>query len=177
MKQVNHYSQIAACLLAAGCASPVSTRLFSSGIGLSPTTNFAILESEPDAAPVDAALDSLIKTNLTAHGYTLAKDSDYILSTAFSMRPGHIAIFGTPTAAPLSTTQKKSGLGQCNAQVHRLTISVLERATGKPIYQGAAEETHCNAVATNSLPHLVESLTADILKPGGNRVVTRKKSR
>jgi hypothetical protein len=177
MKRMGDYSLALSCLLAAGCASPIATRLSSSGVGLSPATHFAILEAEPDGAPVDAALDDLMKKSLAARGYALASDGNYILSTAFGVRPGDIAVFGTPSAAPLSSTQKKSGLGKCKVHVHRLSLSVLERTTGKPIYQGTAEETHCNAVAANSMPQLVEIITADLPKPGGNRLVTRKKLR
>jgi hypothetical protein len=175
MKPMGIYSIALTCLLISGCASPVVTRLSSSGAGLAKTARFAILEVEPDGAPADAPLEDLLNKNLAMSGYTLASDGEYILSSAFGIRPGGIAIYGTPNLPPLSATQKKSGFGRCNVEVHRLTISVLERATGKSVYQGTAEETHCSAITANSLPYLTGALTSDLSKPGGNRVVKRKK--
>jgi hypothetical protein len=177
MKRMGNYSLALLCIVVAGCASPMATRLSTHGAGLTPAASLAILEAEPDGAPVDTALDILMKKSLIARGYSMSPDSAFILNMAFGIRPGGIGVFGTPTAAPLSSTQKKSGLGKCKVHVHRLTLSVLERASGNPLYQGMAEETHCNALAANSLPHLIEALTVDLAKPGGDRVVTRKKLR
>jgi hypothetical protein len=175
MKPMGLYSIALVCLLTAGCASSIAMRISSSGAGLNPSTRFAILKAEPDGAPADATLDDMLKTNLAKSGYILASDGDYVVSSAFGIRPGNIAVFGASSLPPLSSIQEKSGLSKCKAHVHRLTISVLERATGESVYQGTAEETHCNTLAAYSLPQLVEALTNDLLKPGGARVLKRKK--
>jgi hypothetical protein len=174
MKRFDISSLALVCLMMTACASPITTRISDAGPGLPPSSRLAILAPEADGAPLYPQLAGLMAKSLVARGYSVADDGAYILDVAFGTRPGDIAIFGKQPTLPMSASQKKSALSACKKQVHRLTVSVLERASGNAIYQGTAEQTHCNADASISLPQLVDSITADFAKPGGNRVVNRK---
>jgi hypothetical protein len=177
MNKFGIFSLTLFCLMTSACASPVATRISGAGPGLAPSSRLAILAPEADGATPYPELAGLITKSLQARGYSVADDGAYILDVAFGTRPGDIAVFGKHPALPMSASQKQSALSACKKQVHRLTVSVLERASGNAIYQGTAEETHCNTDASNSLPQLVDSITADLAKPGGDRVITDKKLR
>ncbi len=165
------------CLLASACTSPVITHISGSGAGLAPPVRLAILAAEADGAPTNKDLNRLIEKSLAARGYGLAEDGPFILDAAFGLRAGTIAVFGKDAQKTLSPPQKKGFLSSCVKQVHRLTLSVLERASGAPVYQGAAEEAHCRDNAAESLPHLIDALAVDMAKPGVERWLPRRQSR
>ncbi len=174
MKNFDISLLVLVCLVMTACASPITTRISDAGPGLAPSSRLAILTPEADGAPIYPELAGLMAKSLIARGYSVADDGAYILDVAFGTRPGDIAVFGKEPSLPVSASQKKSALSSCKKQVHRLTVAVLDRASGHAVYQGTAEETHCTADASISLPQLVDSITADFAKPGGNRIITRK---
>jgi hypothetical protein len=175
MTEFKKYSWVLACLLISACASPAPTRIVGSGAGVAPPAGLAVLAADADGAPANSALTALAEKSLAARGYRLDPEGPYILDMAYGLRPGEIAVFAKPSAPALSPSQKKGFLSACKKQTHRLTLSVLERASGSSVYQGTAEEVHCQGKTTDSLERLLNALTADLAKPGGERVISSKR--
>jgi hypothetical protein len=175
MKRLDIFALAISCLLVAACAAPVATRLTTSGPGLAAPARLTMLAPEPDGAPANAALQALAEKSLATHGYSFVPEGAYFLDIGFSQRSADISVNARQPLVPISPSQKKSFLSRCKKQVHRLTLSVIERASGASVYQGTAEETLCDTVTAESLPYLVEALTADLAKPGGERLLKRPK--
>jgi hypothetical protein len=162
------------CLLAAACSTPVETRLTSSGTGLSPAARLTVVTAETDGAVLHAETRRLFEQYLTARGSSFSEAGDYLIEFAPGQRAADVILYQDPAKPSASPAKGRSLLSSCNDQLHRVTLVVLKRETGDVAYRGDAEERHCKATLNQTLPFLVETLVADLEKPAGTRVTTRK---
>jgi hypothetical protein len=161
-------------LLAGACATPIETRLVSSGSGVAPGSSMTLAIPESDGAALHAETQRLFEQAFKARGRTFSDAGDYLMEFAPGQRAAAVVLSAGPTKTEISPTQGRSALRSCTAQLHRVTLVVLKRETGDVAYRGEVEERHCKATLNQTLPALVEALAADLEKPAGTRVTTRK---
>jgi hypothetical protein len=161
--------------LAGACATPVETRLSSSGSGVAvASSSMTIVTPDSDGPALHEETRRLFEQALKTRGGTLSPTGDYLVEFAPGQRAADVALAAGPTQSQTSPIQHRSLLQTCKAQLHRVTLVVLRRDSGALAYRGDVEERHCKATLSQTLPVLVEALVADLEKPVGTRVTTRK---
>lgn len=162
-----------------GCSYPVDTAIRSTGPGVQGTPLLMWApeaERAGDEAPSDqkladqklAEVRSAVAASLEEKGFRFAEEAPVTLSVGMAQRPGRIALVGEDGAV-LSAAQERKGIRPCGkARLTRIGISMIDSGTGQMLYRGSAQETHCRAALDQLLPHLVESVLADIAAPAGD---------
>lgn len=147
-----------------GCSGPIETRV---------TTHSAAALPQPDQYSFGAASEqsnehykearNLVDSALKRKGLRMADDAPMLVDIALAERPASISIsVGEENDTAIVAAQKeKKPLQSCDDKEHRLTVSIVERATGQELYSGTAAEYHCKGAISDSLPHLVRGAMSD----------------
>lgn len=147
-----------------GCSGPIETRV---------TTHSAAPLPKPDNYSFGASSDqsnehyktarNLVGSALERKGLRMADDAPMLVDIALAERPASISIsVGEESDTAIVAAQKESKfLQSCDDKEHRLTVSIVERATGQAVYSGTASEYHCKGLIGDSLPHLVRGAMSD----------------
>jgi hypothetical protein len=163
---------IALCI--AGCAHPIVTRISGTGVGVASSARLSFLVSEPDAPQIDPAARKALTDRLLAKGYTVVDSGDHLLDFSLSDRVATMGVRGEAPGSWLSNTKAKRPFQPCANRVHRVTLVVVEQASGNIVYRGQAEEYHCKATLQDSVSALVDAVVVNMAKPLGMHVLTRK---
>lgn len=151
-----------------GCAGPVETHIASSGPGL---TDRPPLMWAAEAAP---AAEPAVRAALTAQGFRFAEDAPVAVVASLSERPAALgvqAMQGGAEAAVLAPGKRPRLLQDCTDRSLRLTLSLVDRATGRLLYRASAQEAHCHATLAEVTPRLARMAAADLANPGTARLV------
>jgi len=162
-----------ALMLVAGCSGPIETRIHSIGEGLPRGAAIGLPLATPGQFSPEwtVARDSVIAA-LRAAGHDVATDSTVVVDVAVSTRPADTAI--GPAPGGLASAAKRPRLLQsCHDQVQRLVVTIIDRSSGRLFYRGSAEEYHCKAELSRTLPLLAARALADVGSPGGSRTERR----
>lgn len=162
-----------ALVLLPGCSGPIETRIDSTGEGLPRGASLASPLAPPGepASEWGIARDSVV-TALRAAGHDLLADSALVLDVGVSTRPAATAIGSVP-GGPSSAAKRQRLLQSCRDQVQRLVVTIVDRTSGRLLYRGSAEEYHCKAELSRTLPLLAARAVADAEHPGRSRTERR----
>lgn len=163
----------AALVLVAGCSGPIETRIVSSGDGVPGDARVAIRPYDMSAPHADwiAARDAVAAT-LAGKGRAIADGSPLIMDIAVSARAATTAVAGA-NGQSVSPARPHRLFQSCRDKVFRLAVVVVDRASGRLLYRGSAEEYHCRARLADTLAVLSRRALADIDHPGSNRIESR----
>lgn len=160
--------------LASSCAGPVKTRITGTGPGVRPPAALSFLASEEDSPKPDPATEAALRAALQQAGFSVTTDADYTVDYAVAERPSGYGVSAAPGGEWLSEEKAKRPFSSCKERTHRITLTVVERKTGTPLYRGSAEEHHCRATLPESKGALIAAILADLQAPQGKREVRRK---
>lgn len=170
---------VGCCLLLAGCAAPVVTRIDAAVPAPLPLrSSFVVVAAPGDPAPAQKQAIDMIAAVLTQRGWTQAETGDHLLSVTVSDRPATSRLqagdnAGKPLAEIGPVPDRRTG-GGCAMRDHRLAVRLTNRVTGSDVYAGSAAEFHCKAGLDESLPHLVAAALDGLGGAAGQRMVDRK---
>jgi hypothetical protein len=146
----------------AACASPIETRIDSTGLSPVEPVTFQIDEAaSADAKPLVAAA-------LVQIGFVQATVGEYSLQVTSSDRPAELSLKnGTETLSP------SAGKMRCADREYRLGLTLTRIVDGAVAYRALAAEFHCKLKLAEVLPVLVSSALADLGAPRGAYIVKR----
>ena len=163
-------SLILALLLApAACAGPVETRINAAGAGVAQGQPLMWAPLPVGTGEEAAQARAALGTALGTQGYRLIDDAPLMLTFGLSERPAHIGL-ATGQDAALSPHKRRRLLQSCADRMLRLSISIIDRASGETRYLGSAEEAHCRAGLGDALPRLSRMAVAEMARPSGEQV-------
>lgn len=158
-------------MIMAGCAGPIETRISSTGEEQAVAGSFMLASLPEDSATELAAAQALLVQGLTEKGYRLANDADMVLTVGISDRPAQLAVKNGSRI--LSPAKRPRLLQNCADREYRMTIELTRKTDGTRLYSGNANEYHCKASLTETLPSLAKRLIADIERPRGAKSLVR----
>lgn len=169
---------VAAGLTAAllgGCSGPVETRIASTGPGVPdrPVLMWAE-DAEGVALPADLGrARAAVEAALTAQGFRFAGEASVAVTLGLSERPASLGLRSGSGAdeRTLSPAKKRRLFQRCADRTLRLGVALVDRASGRLLYRGAAQEAHCRAGFADATARLARLAVADLAAPGGERVV------
>jgi hypothetical protein len=173
MRPGAYFLAMSVLLLVSGCASPVVTRVSSTGRGLAPPTQLAFGSPDDDAPAADAQTQAELDSALRARGYSIGAEAEYLIDFSLADRPASLRIATSKPDLPSSGVKKHRFLARCTARSHRLTLVVVDHKTGETAFRGAAEENHCKGSLEKSRAALIEALVADLKNPRGDHYQPR----
>jgi hypothetical protein len=156
----------------AGCSTPIMTRVSGMGAGVAPPARLSIIAAEEDGPAIDGETQAALAAALTKQGYAVESDGDYILDFSFADRPATIGV-SVGQADTLSGAKAKKPLQSCKERTHRLTLLIVERKTGQPVYRSGAEEHHCKGTLAESRNALINAVVSDIKQPVPEHLIPR----
>lgn len=170
---------LAGALLLTGCAAPVVTRIDTAMPGAQPVSaSFVVADFPGDVAPVQRYATGLVAQSLAQRGWSNAESAEFALSVTLSDRPAQSQLllgddYGKPAGVigPAATRNNNRG---CARRDHRLTVTLVHRATGELVYSGAASEYHCKAGLEQNVPALVAAALDGMDGATGVRQVERE---
>mgnify|MGYP005849832211 CR=1 FL=1 len=170
---------IGCCVLLAGCASPVVTRIDAAAAAPLPArASFTLVSVPGEPTLAQSQANDMIAAGLTQRGWTQTDTGDYLLSVTLSDRPATSQLqagddAGKPREVIAPAADRKSAKG-CAKRDHRLAVRLTSRVTGDEVYSGSGAEFHCKAALDDSLPHLVAAALNGLDGLPGARMVERK---
>lgn len=164
-----------AAALVGGCSGPVETRIASTGPGMPdrPVLMWADgsegKASSPDEDRTRAR--AAVEAALTAQGFRFADDGAVVVMLGLSERPATLGLQGGNGAdeRTLSPAKKPRLFQRCADRTLRLGVALVDRATGRLLYRGAAQEAHCRAGFADATSRLAHLAVADLAAPGRER--------
>lgn len=154
-------------LLLAGCASPIETRVTSSGVTTAQTARLSI---DKDKSGPAAEAQGLIVKALADKGFQIKEPADYNLQVSVSDWPSQLALHAGDAVLGVAPKRK-----QCAAREYRLGVTITRIADAMVAYKGHAAEYHCKQTLQQALPFLVAAALNDIGAPRGSYVVKRRR--
>jgi hypothetical protein len=131
-------SRVATLLLSSGallsaCASEPKVVVSSSGA--LPASGSFELVADQEAGSLDIL--NAVAERLSGHGLRRSADAEYLVQATLSSRPGPLGVVDPDDAQPawLRAPERRERSKRHAAQ---LTVNLVERATGREIYQGSA---------------------------------------
>lgn len=161
-----------ASLALSSCAGPVETRINAAGAGIAtaqPLMLAPLAPGEEAARPGLVAGRQALGTALAAQGYRLAEDAPLAVTIGVAERPARISVSAGQGDTALSPAKKQHLLQNCDDRLMRVTVGIVDRASGDVRYAGSAEEAHCHAALTDAMPRLVGKAVEDMHQPAGAR--------
>lgn len=160
---------LALCALSA-CSGPVETHVASAGAGVAPGMAWDWAPQPEDAAPpgaVEQAVRATIEQRLAGAGHPRREGAPAMLAMGLAERPASIAIRTDDGAGAISGAKGARLLQNCKDRMLRLTLHIAERRSGRTLYSGAAQESHCHAASGEVADALARAALADLRSPGG----------
>ena len=143
-----------AALLSTSCAGPVRQNF--GGVGAAPVRTVMVAP----AARQDSAWPQ-VEAALHDGGIAVADDAGAELEFAVGARPASMALAG----AAQSGAKKQRLLQSCADTTYRVVMALTDRASGKVLARGWAEEAHCHADRATVVPTLAQRAVAMMVAP------------
>jgi hypothetical protein len=124
---------ISSAVLLSACTS--EPKLVVSSSGTLPASGSFELVTEQDVGSPN--IQSTVSERLSDHGLRRSAEADYLVQATFSSRPGPLGIVDPKESQPawLRAPERRKKSRRHAAQ---LTISLVERVTGRELYHGSA---------------------------------------
>lgn len=165
-------------LAVSACAGPIETRIAATGAGVPRAALLALRDAPGDPSPIQAKAREAVMTALQKRGHGFAEEAPMIVEIGVSARPAALGLSSIagddPAETPLSGAKPQRLLQSCTDQTYRLVVSIFDRTSGTRAYHGSAEEYHCKAGLDDTVALLAEKALADIERPAGPRIETRR---
>ena len=158
-------------LILAGCSGPIETRIEThSAALLAERDSFSFGEQPGEQSETYVQAENLVREALIAKNITASDTGNILVELSLSSRPADVAISvgEKDKEHQLAGKKEKKFLQRCRDVEHRLSIGLLDQATGQLVYRGHAAEYHCKGTLSQSLPHLVEAALSDFGSPPTN---------
>jgi len=119
--------------LLSACASDPRVIVSSSG-ALPASGGFELVADQEGELP---SVLSTVSKRLSEHGLRRSTDADYLVHATFALRPGALGIVdpNDPQPAWLRAPERRE---RPKRHASQLTVSFVERATGRELYHGSA---------------------------------------
>ena len=169
------FSSMALIALLAACSGPIETRVHNAGSGVAPVGSYRVVQAPGDASDVQQmALAETIKA-LAAMGWTQSDKGQHLLSVAVAERPAQLGLAVKTGAEPQSLAVPKPVrlMQSCKDREYRVTVALVDGASGAMAYRGSAAEYHCREQLANVLPLMVDMAVQDMRNPGQQRALVR----
>lgn len=151
--------------LLTGCGGPVETRSETHSIAALPAQKiYALPEKPAQSNGAYKGAQELVVDGLAERGFSVSDTAPLLLQIALAERPADMSMMlgENESQRAIATAKLQKPLQSCNDREHRLTLTILDVASGAIAYRGTAAEYHCKGVIADSLPHLVEAALADL---------------
>lgn len=158
------------------CSGPIETRVQNAGSGVASAGSYRVAQAPGD--PSDSQQMALAETikALAGMGWNQSDNGKHLLSVAVAERPADLglAIKTGAVAQPLATPKPERLMQSCKDREYRVTVALVDAATGAVTYRGSAAEFHCREQLANVLPLLVDHAVHDMHSPGQARSSVRQ---
>lgn len=157
----------------ANCAIVPGPRGAGSG-SVSGGSRIAMLNVTPTEGATAAIAQDAVRRVLIAQGFQVAARGDLIADVSFAVRERTIGFSGATKGSDGAThldsqPQKGDAFSLCHSRIGRITISILDDASKKLVFKGAAEDLFCGEPDEAKLLSLASVALRDIR----NRVAAR----
>ncbi|MEO9467575.1 DUF4136 domain-containing protein [Parasphingorhabdus sp.] len=147
-----------------GCSGPIETRVTTHSVAPLPQPEkYGFGDVSDQSNEHYETARNLVGAALKRKGLQMADDAPMLVDIGLAERPASISVsVGEDSDTAIVAAQKeKKPLQSCDDKEHRLTVSIVDRATGQMVYSGTAAEYHCKGTISDSLPHLVRGAMSD----------------
>ena len=149
-----------AALMLTACVAPIGNGISSAGGEVSQNATLAFLPSNDPQSAVQTRVQTAVGQALIRLGYKVGASGDYIVDTALSERPLSVS-FETDGSLHSSTTRARN-IGLCAQRIQRLTVAVVDQRSGRSVYQGQSEVTHCAGTIDDHAVTLANAAVANM---------------
>ena len=149
-----------AALLLTACVAPIGSGVSRPGSEIPPNAMLVVLPPKDPQSAVQTRVQTAVGQALIRLGYKVGASGDYIVDTALSERPLSVS-FETDGSLHSSPT-KAPNIGLCAQRIQRLTVAVIDQRSGRLVYQGQSEVTHCAGTIGDHAVTLANAAVANI---------------
>lgn len=143
-----------------GCVSPLGNGVLRSVDDLPRNARMIMASSTEPLSVMQVSVRDATQTALTRLGYQFGGKGEFVVDHAYSERP--LSVSFESEGGLHSGVAKLPNLAICAQRIHRLTLVVTEQRSGKPVYQGQAEITHCTGAKEDNAIRLANAAVAKL---------------
>lgn len=117
----------------------------STGEGIPPSASITIAEPR-EGSSYEAELSSALAAALQKRSFTVSDNGSYYLQYGAALRPSSIGVLSAGEDTEVKTVsddRKKLLLDNCEAQRMRITVTVLDRASGAAVHNSTVDVDDC----------------------------------
>lgn len=151
--------------MTANCSGPIETRIQTQAASPLPAQKQYSFPAKPEQKnETYKKARTLVAEALSAQNFTATENAPTMVHIALAERPASIAMTVGEKADVdiISLPKKRKPLQSCKDIEHRLTLKMIDTASGSVIYSGTAAEYHCKGSLEQSLPYLIDGALSDL---------------
>lgn len=168
MNSVGKFLTVLSSVALAGCAATPELRSARQGSAPGKALSWTAAPQEEPLTAGETAAREQIGRALEGAGYRFTQDAPVLVDIGVAERASEIGLTRIGEAQTISVARPRGLIAACRTKhILRLTLHLTDRASGRELYSGSAEERRCKAESGPVLQRLGETLVADLSgRPG-----------